>query len=259
MLYALWCAAIFVKGAAACRMAVNRTIRILPFVWCYVACTFVYLTLLLAFSPFPSVYLAAYSFGVPFLLALEFAATASMFWALTRTLHNVRMIGTAILCILTVVGAGAAWAISFLGPPVHASTTVVWLWSAAQAAQRYVSTITVVVLLSALFFAPRSPGQSMPRVAIHAAWSMIFDALMRLTGAMFERLFGYSHPFAAALVQLASGALAGLGWLTLGNYEETKISLEPEETVFQNGHLAFERNSIRAAIDEAIGIFQRNR
>lgn len=259
MLYALWCAAIFIRGAAACRMAVNRTIRILPFVWCYVACTFVFVTLSLAFSPFPTVYLAAYSFSVPFLLALECAATASMFWALTRSLRNVRMIGTALLCILTVGGAGAAWAISFLGRPVHASTTIVWLWYAAQVLQRYVSTITVVVLLCALFFAPRSPGQSMPRVAIHAAWSMIFDALMRLTGATFERIYGYSHPLAAALVQLVSGALAGLGWLTLGNYEETKIDLGPEETVPQNGPLAFERNSIRAALDDAIGIFQRNR
>jgi hypothetical protein len=160
---------------------------------------------------------------------------------------------------LTVVGAGAAWAISFLGPPVHASTTVVWLWSGAQAAQRYVSTITVVVLLSALFFAPRSPGRSMPRVAIHGAWSMVFDALMRLTGAMFERLYGYGHPFAAAVVHLVSGALAGLGWLTLGNYEETTIGMGPEETVPQNEPLAFERNSIRAAIDGAISIVQRNR
>jgi hypothetical protein len=260
MLYALWCAAIVVKGGAACRMAVNGIARVLPLGWCYVGCTFVFVTLLLAFSPFPSLYLATYSISVPFLLAAECAAAASIFWALTRNFQNFRMIGTAILCTLTVVGTGAAWAISFLTPPVHAGTTIVWLWYSALVVQRYISMITAVVLLSVLLLLPRSPGHSMPRFAIHAAWIMIFDALMRLTAIMLVRLYGFSHPWTSAFVPLIQGILTGFAWLTLRNYEEKPIGMvTPEETKAQNGRLAFERNSIRVMMADTIGVFRRTR
>jgi hypothetical protein len=241
-------------------MAVNGTIRILPLVWCYVAGTFAYVAILLAFSSFPSLYLAAYSIGVPFLLAVECAATASIFWALTRGYPNFRMAGTIVLCILTVAGAGAAWVISFLAAPVQVGTTMLWLWYAALVVQRYVSTITAVVLLSVLFLLPRSLGHAMPRFAIHAAWIMIFDAVVRLIAAMFVRLYGFTYPWTSALVPLASAVLAGFGWLTLTNHEEIAIGLAaPEEARAQNGRLAFELNSLRAAMDDAMGLFKRER
>jgi hypothetical protein len=259
MLEVLWCAAIVIKGAAACRMAVNGVIKTLPLVWVYVTCTFAYVAVLLAVSSFPSLYLETYSVSVPFLLAVECTATASIFWRLTGAARRLRIAGTATLCILTVAGAAAAWAISFLGKPVHAGTTVVWLWYAALVVQRYVSTITASFLLGVLLLLPRSPGR-LPRVAIHAAWIMIFDALMRLSAAMFARLYGYSRPWMAALVPLVSAALAGLAWLTLRNYEEPSSGPSaPEESAPQEGRLAFERDSIRGALEDAMSTLQRDR
>jgi hypothetical protein len=258
MLYALWCAAIVIKGAAACRMVVTGMIRILPLVCCYVACSFAQLTILLAISPFSSAYLAVYTYSMPFLLAAECAAAASIFWALTWSFSNFRMIGTTILCVLTVAGTGAAWSISFIAPPAHSDKTIAWLWSAALLVMRYVSATTAVVLLSALFLLPRTRGNPIPRIAIHASWIMIFDALMRLAAALYVRSYGFSHPMASAVVPLALGTLAGLGWLTLRKYGETSTAAQaPEDPVAPDGRLTFERESIRGALGDAVSMFQR--
>jgi hypothetical protein len=100
----------------------------------------------------------------------------------------------------------------------------------------------------------------MPRFAIHAAWIMIFDALMRLTAIMLVRLYGFSHPWTSAFVPLVQGILTGFAWLTLRNYEEKSIGLMiPGETKAQSERLAFERNSIRAVMADTIGVFKGTR
>lgn len=257
MLYAVWCAAIVVKGAAACRMAVGRVFRILPLVGCYVTFTFLCLALLLALRPFPEVYLDAYSAIVPFQLALECAATAEIYWALTLHYPNFRAAGTVLLCALIVVGAGAAWAISFLAAPVKAGTTIVWLWYTALFVQRYVSAITGVVLISTLLLFPRSGRRPMSRFAIQAAWIMTFDAVTRLTEVTFIRLYGFEHPSGSALVTLALGTLAGFGWLTLGSYEAVPgEQVTPAEELMETQRLG-EFHVVRAAIDDAIRAFKR--
>jgi hypothetical protein len=258
MLYALWCAAIVFKGAAACRMAVNGIIRVLPLVFAYVFCTFLYLTLLLASTPFPRIYLTVYAVSVPLLLTVECSATASIFWTLTSNFVRLRMFGTGFLCVLTVAGAAAAWAISFLSPPVHINTSAAWFWSACLVAQRYVSATTVAFLAGVLFLHPRSRDISLPRFAIHAAWIMIFDATMRLISTTFMRLYTFKYPLISAFVPLTTAALTGLAWLTLRTYSELAVgNATPLEAMAQSGPLAFERHSIRSIMDQTIGMFRR--
>jgi hypothetical protein len=256
MLYAVWCAVIVVKGSAACRMAVSRIFRTLPLVFCYVICAFINAALLLALRPFPELYLNTYSISMPFLLAAECAAAAEIYWALTPHYPNFRAAGTALLCALIVVGAGAAWAISFLAEPAKTNTTIVRLWYGALFVQRYASAVIAVVLIGALLLFPRSTSRPMSRLAIHSAWTMTFDALTRLTGTTFVRLYGFDHPSAAAVVPMALGILAGLSWLTLGSYETVPgEQLTPEEELMENQRLG-EFYVIRAAIGDAIRGFK---
>jgi len=257
MLYAVWCAAIVVRGCAAFRMAVSRTFGVLPLAFCYVTGTFIYTALLLALHPFPGLYSNVYSVSVPFLLAVECAATAEIYWALTPHYPNFRVAGTVLLCVLIVIGAGAAWAISFLAAPARAGTTIVRLWYAALFVQRFISAINAVVLIGALLLFPRSGRRPMSRFAIHAGWIMTFDAVTRLMAATFVRLYGFEHPSASALVPLALGILAGFAWLTLGTCEAAPgEQITQEEELMETQRLG-EFRVISAAINDAIRLFKR--
>jgi hypothetical protein len=194
---------------------------------------------------------------VPFQLAIECAATAEIYWALTPHYPNFRVAGTVLLCGLIVIGAGAGWVISLLAAPVKAGTTIVWLWYAALFVQRYASAITAVVLISTLLLFPRSGRHPMSRFAIQAAWVMTLDAAVRLTAATFVRLYGFEYPSASALLPLALATLAGFGWLSLGSYDSVPgEQLTPEEELMETQRLG-EFHVIRAAIDDAIRAFKR--
>jgi hypothetical protein len=260
MLYALWCAAIVVKGAAACRMVVTGIARLLPLVCCYVICMALDLTVLLALYSFPRLYMIVYSAGLPFLFATECAAAASIFWALTGSYKNFRVAGTVILCALTAAGSAAAWAISFLTSPVRAESNFHWLWFVAFALQRYTAIITAIVLLGILLLHPRSSEISVPRFAVHAAWVMIVDAFLRFLSSLFMRLYAYPRPMLSACLTLTSGILAGFAWLTLRTYDQvTSNERRSDEPLAPSGRLVFEAQSVRSAVQDFARLFTRER
>jgi hypothetical protein len=97
----------------------------------------------------------------------------------------------------------------------------------------------------------------MPRFAIHASWIMIFDSVLRLTSAMFVRVYGFQYTCASALVPIGTAAISGFAWLTLRTYDEPPIvELTAQEAMVENRRMG-ELHAIRCAVLEAIRAFRR--